>query len=43
VTVLCVPVVVEEAVWRVDWGVLYVGRASHIARMDACNTVGRTS
>jgi hypothetical protein len=24
VTVLCVPVVVGEAVWKVDWGVLYV-------------------
>jgi hypothetical protein len=27
VTVLCVTVVVGEAVWKDDWGVLYVGHA----------------
>jgi hypothetical protein len=27
VSVLCVPVVVGEAVWKVGWGVLYVGHA----------------
>jgi hypothetical protein len=27
VAVLCVPMVVGEAVWKVDWGVLYVGHA----------------
>jgi hypothetical protein len=32
-------VVVGEAVWKVDWGVLYVSHAWHIARMEACNTV----
>jgi GAF domain-containing protein len=27
VTVLCVPVVLGKAVWKVNWGVLYVGQA----------------
>jgi hypothetical protein len=38
-SVLCLPVVVGEAVWKVDLGgpVLCVGQAQHLAHMNACN------